>query len=60
VSRGRADLLAQLRALNDELRQRGGEPTYNVGAVDELFNDAELREAVSQTLHEVLALREWP
>jgi hypothetical protein len=54
----RAELLDQLRTFNAELRQRGGSPTYNVGAIDEVASDDELRQAVRQTLRDVLALRE--
>jgi hypothetical protein len=51
-------LLQQLAALNEELEQRGGTPVYNVGAVDELLHDDELRQVVRQCLLEVMALRE--
>ena len=55
----RGEWLELLAGLNDELRQRGAAPTYNVGAIDELFTDAEVRQAVGQTLRDVMALREW-
>jgi hypothetical protein len=54
----RAELLDQLRTLNAELRQRGAIPAFNVGAVEEVYSDDEIRQALRLTLREVMALRE--
>lgn len=53
----RTCLLAQLQSLNEELRRRGAFPTYELVA-GELLTEDQLRQAVKQTLEEVLALRE--
>lgn len=55
----RDEWLELLSNLNQELRERGGVPSYDAAAAEELLTDDEVRQCVGQTLRDLMALREW-